>query len=368
MRGIALFSRGKLVNEYSFYDEKATSHGYSYLTGQLDVSFIDKWEKDVISTNRRSLNWEDDDTIKLRDYLSQAISHVYKGQRKLKQESKKKKVEGKIGLHIDEWIDSLPKHDGKLARKMVNAIIDSEEIETDKAGELLNFVKDSFQFESFKEFAAEIEEIQQTDTENIIKLLKDWQLIEAREFYKLSIGRIETINKFEKYIKQKVKEVPTMHNFLKTFPWLLDPRIIEFKDEVYYSQLLKEKYPDSDEKMESDRRIDFLCVGLASNFFIIELKKPAHKIRKKDIDQASDYRTFIENHFGNDPQGVKQIVAYVVCGERSDERITKEHVETYEKAGKIYVKTYGELLVSAKNYHREFIEKYDQIQGTTPKS
>ena len=56
MRGIALFSRGKLVNEHSFFDVTATSFGYSYITGWLDIDFIDERIPDVISTNRQSLN------------------------------------------------------------------------------------------------------------------------------------------------------------------------------------------------------------------------------------------------------------------------------------------------------------------------
>ena len=68
MRGIALFSRGKLVNHYDFYNVKATSHGYSYITGWLDINFIDNFDDDVISTDRQSLNWEIEETSELKEY------------------------------------------------------------------------------------------------------------------------------------------------------------------------------------------------------------------------------------------------------------------------------------------------------------
>ena len=77
--------------------------------------------------------------------------------------------------------------------------------------------------------------------------------------YKLSQIRIDTIINFEKLIRDNAREVPTMHEFFKKFPWLLDPKIMEFKDEVIYSKLLKEEYPEEDIP-ESDRRIDFLQV------------------------------------------------------------------------------------------------------------
>ncbi len=84
MKGVALFSNGKLVNDHSFYGNKATSHGYEYLTGDLDISFIDKWDEDVISTNRRSLNWENEETNKLKIYLCEVITAVYNQQRELR--------------------------------------------------------------------------------------------------------------------------------------------------------------------------------------------------------------------------------------------------------------------------------------------
>lgn len=101
MRGIALFSRGKLVNEHTFFDVTATSFGYSYLTGWLDIDFIDEWEPDVISTNRQSLNWEDERCDELKKYLEAIISFVYKQRRDFIEIDKKKDIKKKTGVDID---------------------------------------------------------------------------------------------------------------------------------------------------------------------------------------------------------------------------------------------------------------------------
>jgi hypothetical protein len=365
MRGIALFSRGKLVNDYSFYDVNATSHGYSYISGTLDISFIDKWDKDVISTNRRSLIWEDEDAAALKTYLNQLIRYIYNDQRKLREQSKKDVVKQITGLDVDKWTAALPKHESKLARKLVGAIVKSEGLDNQKAADMVTYVRDSFQFESFKELAAELEEIPQVPGEVLIQLLMEWKVIEAREFYKLSLVRVQTIERFEDYIKQNAKEVPTMHNFLKTFPWLLDPRIMEFEDEVYYSELLKEKYPESEEVLEQDRRIDFLCTTLADILFVIELKRPKHRVSEKDLIQANDYRTFVESLQGNEQTAVHSVVAYIVCGERNSERRVASLTESLSMTHRIFVKTYSELLSNAKKYHKEFIEKYRALQGSS---
>lgn len=362
MRGVALFSRGKLVNDHSFFDIKATSHGYSYITGWLDVSFIDDWATDVIATNRRSLNWEEEDTAGLRDYLNKTITYIFNQQTKLRAEKKKGEIKKLTGVDIDEWVNSLPKHDGTLARKIVDTIVKSEELDENKSADLVGYVRDSFQFESFKEFALDIDNLAGADEVALIKLLQDWKLIESREFYKLSLVRVETIGRFEEYIRVNAKEVPTVHEFLKEFPWLLDPRIMEFKHEVYYSNLLKEKYTESEDP-EDNRRIDFLCTSIADSLFIIELKRPKHKLSQKDLLQANDYRTFVVSLQGNEPETSKRVVAYVICGQQSDDRKVAALARNFRGGGEIYVRTYHELLTAAQAYHREFIEKYEQLES-----
>ena len=334
------------MNEHEFYGHKASSHGYAYLTGWLNVDFIDDWEQDVIGTNRQSLNWENEDTSKLRDYLQEVVKKIYSERRNKIEEKKKEEIKEKTGMNVDEWLTALPKHERALAGKMVSQIIENEGIDTEKAGGLVGYVKDAFQFEAFKEFATEIAETDDIDSGKFVELLKEWQLVEAKELYRLSIGRISTIEELSKHMKENSKEVPTVHQFFKEFSWLLDPRIIEFRDEVTFSKLLKEKYPDN-ELEESNRRIDFVCTSVSNNRFIIELKRPHHTINEKDIDQAARYRAFLANHIGNEPASASQIVAYVVGGKRSQNHFAQSKIDTYSKTGEVYVKTYGELFENA---------------------
>ena len=362
MKGIALFSRGKLVNNHEFYGEKASSHGYTYLTGWLNIDFVDNWEPDVIGTNRQSLNWENEKTSELRSYLQQVVQKIYTEQRKKKAESKKHAIKKRTGIDVDKWLQKLPGHERNLARKITDQIIENEGIDTEKAEGLLSYVQDAFQFEAFKEFANDVADMQEVNSAEFIALLKEWQLVEAKELYRLSLGRISTINELSKHMVENSKEVPTMHDFFKQFPWLLDPRIIEFKHEVSYAEILKNTYPERGLK-ESERRIDFVCTSVSDSRFIIELKRPHHTVNAKDIKQAADYRAFLENHIGNTLESASQVVAYIVGGKKSSNHFAQSEMKTYRTSGEIYVKTYRELLENAKTYHQEFIEKYEQLQN-----
>ncbi|NQZ67693.1 MAG: ATP-binding protein, partial [Lentisphaeria bacterium] len=60
MRGLYLTSRGKIVNTADFYGARDNDQFHSYVTGYLEVDFIDDFDEDVISTDRHSLNWENE--------------------------------------------------------------------------------------------------------------------------------------------------------------------------------------------------------------------------------------------------------------------------------------------------------------------
>ncbi|SHK87657.1 ATP-binding protein [Fibrobacter sp. UWEL] len=359
MRGVALFSRGKLVNNHSFFDVTATSFGYSYLTGWLDIDFIDEWNPDVISTNRQSLNWEDSRCVELKQYLESVVQCVYKQHKELLEKNKKDDIKEKTGISIDEWANSLPKHERQLAQKLVNAIVSNEGLDVEKAAELTSFVKDSFQYTSFKDLASEISE-DAFSSDKMLELMKEWQLIEAREMYKLAQVRIETIQQFKKNVESDAKEVPVMHNFFKQFPWLLDPRIMSFKDEVWYSSLLKDKFPEN-ESLEEDKRIDFLCQNFASNFFVIELKRPSKVLGKKELEQALGYKAFIQSNLGN--ENTRNVVCYLIGNRLSNDALVREMADSYRKSGSVIVRTYSELLSEAIRYHQEFIDKYRELES-----
>lgn len=357
LQGVYLVVHGKLANRNEFFGLSAHAFAYSYITGYLEVDFIDiDRKKDLIATNRESLNWSHPETQELKEHLQKLIKFVVNDLSKKKESKKKEYYERKTGNDLDSWVAGLPASERKLASKMVSIPLKSDGLDNEKSAELIDYVKDSFGFHSFKELASQIDE-NDLDDDKVLQLFKDWELIESKEFHKLSIVRIEAIEKFKEFIKQDVKEVPTMHQFLKKFPWLLDPRINNFEDEVHYSDILRERFLDA-ELPESDRRIDFLCVDFADIVFIIELKRPSYTIDKRSLEQAIDYSAFLEKNLGTEFQ--KRVSAIVIGGQRSSNESFRK-MEAGMVGQGITTKTYTEILHMASKYHSEFIKKYDDL-------
>lgn len=107
MRGVTLYSHGRMVNEPEFFGAAESSFAYSYLTGYIDVDFIDSIEPDVIATDRRAVSWETQEMQKLQEELRKLLTLVASERRAKRKEVKKKKVESSLPIPMNDWVASV---------------------------------------------------------------------------------------------------------------------------------------------------------------------------------------------------------------------------------------------------------------------
>ena len=359
-QGIVLFSRNKLVQENKVFDKRGNDNFFLYMSGSFDVDFVDEdMYVDNCSTDRKSLAWDtydNDELCTLNSLMEEIVSSTQSEWRKKRQVEKKKKLKTR-GHDVDEWIASLNKSEQKLAGKLVNAIIDNEEISEQHADEYIEQIQEMYGFQSFRDFTEELSEMESLDNETAIKLLTDWELIESKEYAKIALGRIETINQFEKFVKADASETKVIQKFLEKFPWILDAKMASFDREVRYSTLLKENFPDED-LPEHDRRLDFLCSDNNGVVHIIELKRPSVKITEKQLSQIYDYVDFLEQH---NPGNIEKIEGYLISDTMADDTKTKKMIKDAERGG-IYVKSYSDLLTEARRYNKQYFDLYEEIK------
>lgn len=361
-QGIVLFSRNKLVQENKAFDKRGNDNFFMYMSGSFDVDFIDAdMHIDNCSTDRKSLAWDNydnSDLEKLKELLEEIVSASQSKWRKQRKAKKKEELKNR-GKDVDKWYKTLNESERPLARKLINAIIENDNISENQAEEFVEQIKEMYGFQSFKDFTSHLAEMKQLDDENAIKLLTDWNIIEAKEYAKIAIGRMETINQFEKYIKENASETKVIQKFLKEFPWLLDPKMSKFEREQTYSKILKENFPE--EKVEGpNKRIDFLCTNSSGVVHIIELKRPAIKITFEQLDQIAKYVSFIKRKYRQD---VIAVEGYLISDNMNYDDGVELEIEALELKG-IHVKSYSDLLAEAKRYNKQFYDKYEELASS----
>ncbi len=103
IRGVTLFSRKKLVSTPETFPVYSSSHFYQYLTGWLEVDFIDELKPDVIATNRSSLNWNDEKLEELNSFLYDVIKIIEKEWRDKKADKRKDDLKKEYNIDFGNW-------------------------------------------------------------------------------------------------------------------------------------------------------------------------------------------------------------------------------------------------------------------------
>jgi hypothetical protein len=183
-------------------------------------------------------------------------------------------------------------------------------------------------------------------------------------------GRITTIEKLQELIETNALEVPTLHNFLKEFPWVLDPRWTLVADEKTYTDLLRKEFPQDANETEDDRRIDFLCVKESNDLIVVEIKRPKSKVGTKALAQIEEYVAFMRDYAGKttDPEvSHRKVVGYLLCGDLVNTYQVRQRTDNL-KNNDIFVRKYTDLLAMVKSIHKEFLARYDRLRSARKKS
>ncbi|EHH1632733.1 ATP-binding protein [Enterococcus faecalis] len=356
--GFLLYARKKLASEHVFFNDRSNDRFNSYATGYFNIDFIDDSnDKDLISTARQSILWdEEEDVHKLKIGLDALTKKVENEWRKKRKEKKEEALEEIIPEDFFEGLSPVEKSSlNKVKDALLKNSVDTKDVQP--VIKVLDSMKSMYKFESFQEYVETLQEDELT-LENVNKIANDWEAIEIKELAKVAVGRIKAITQFEKYVNENASESKVIQPFLEKFPWILDPRITTFEREKTFRKILTENFPDEDLE-EKNRRLDFLCNAVNDELIIIELKRPAIKISLKEVLQARRYERFILEKYKSSYG--KKVTTFLISDNYNMNDETEDMVESLEKDGKLYVRSYSELLAKAKQYNEEFISKYEEI-------
>lgn len=352
--GFLLYVRNKLASENVFFDDRANDSFNSYVTGFFNIDFIDDSnEEDYISTARQSILWEEtESTMQLKRDLNKLISKISS----LWREKRKEKKDELLTLDESFFKGLTPTEISSIKKVKDTLLTNSTETDDiESIRRVLDNLKNLYKFESFQSYIENLKEENLT-VDEVEKITSDWEYIEAKELAKVAVGRIKAIEQFEKYVNGNESESKVIQPFLEKFPWILDPRITTFEREKTYSKILKDNF--SDEKLEgSNRRIDFLCNLVNGELIIIELKRPNIKIKTEEINQALDYKIFVQKHHKLD-----KVTTFLMSDRYDMDPIVRTTANSLEQSGDLFIRSYSDLLRDAKKFNQEFINKYEEIK------
>ena len=355
--GLVLTARGKLVQAPTTFGVKSGGkHTYSYITGEVSAEFIDE-EEDLVGTNRLSIIWDTAKGEAIREWGAKKMKAVSADLTDSRTTKRKKSVVE--DAEIGRWLKGLEPSERRTADRIIDMLASNSRLDDPRRIEIMKYMRDSFEQRAFMEMVNDLPK--NPISAEILDVFKTWDLIEAREILRIVRGRLEAIERLTGMIDGGAREVPDMHKYFRKWPWILDPTWTQWRDEVRYSKILAQEYPD-DGLGEPNRRIDFMAIGVGDTVHVVEIKRPGHAIGTKDMEQLKRYVAFVEERIGNDPsRPYKSIAGYIVSSSVGKDRDTVFEVREAAE-NRRYVRTYEELMIRARHLHEEYRKKLEEFE------
>lgn len=335
-KGVFLYARNKLVNSNEFYGVKSTNNlVFNYLTGELNIDFIDDGNEDFVNTSRDGLMWENsDEIIELRNWLKKTIQSIGNEQRKIWDEEKKKRLSEEKNFSVDKWIKSIPEEKQVIAAKVASKIYEYEKLEPETIVNLLSDFEEIITHDNFEELNTELENQDIEDCE-VVNNLKNRSSIERSQFKEILNQRITVINKF----KTDEILIEKFSNFIKeaSLPWLLDSGIYIYQDIQHLRSQINKMTPEGFQIED-----DVLIYESANKNILVKI------CEEKDLKVVKEeYLKFInysKGKFSKDFLGI-------ILSDRKVLRLSTDRIEEY---------TSSELLEIASNNYDLTIEYLDR--------
>lgn len=190
LRGITLYAHGRLVNAPEFFGVGESSHGYSYLTGWLNVDFIDEGEEDLISTDRQSLSWDLPQAEELRNNLQLLLKAIERDWRDKRKSERRRKITEKTKVDVNSWYEKLPENLQNDVETIVNSVVENSELPQDKQEAVvaaLHSIVPEYAYYHWRHIHAEVQNASFTDYTHA-------------DYYR---AVTEAIKRFEKAVQKK---------------------------------------------------------------------------------------------------------------------------------------------------------------------
>ena len=351
-RGINIYSNGKAVEVNSFFNFAGTTSqfGRAYLVGEVQASFLDG-KDDLVSTARDSVVWEDPIAKQFEGWGQSAVKWLLNEWSTKKREQKTDKY---MGEDWTRWLDTRDAREQKLAKKLLDLVLNDDQLDAERATPFVDIIKDAVESKAAYELLNELQDMDHPKAaQQLLRLFSDWKIIEAREFHRIFMGRLNAIEQLDRLVWTDAKEVQVMQPLLAQHLWILDPGWKEADREMHYSRLMREHAGEELAKDEADRRLDLFAVSASGRLTIVEVKRANKKLSLDDLSQIESYRRFIRNKLHSSADfAPTNIHALLVVGSMNSE--LADDVREKRAAG-IDVACWSDLQARARKIYEEYL-------------
>lgn len=357
--GIGIYTHGKLAQDRPFFfDVKGKEILSRYVYGVVEADWLDELPQDVVSTDRRSVDWETDDTEPLHVWGANKLNFWLDSFRKWRATKPKtdtiKRIRGlQSGLTGTEE-EAL----AELLSEVLDNLADDEDAKIRATESFTNAWVHAPTRKLTQDLWEKIFSSINSDTHIFTQLvdgLRKSMVPEAMGLAVTMAQRVAAITVMTKMIEDSRTETH-LQRLIESFPWLLGPQWERLTANQEIRTLVEKKHKPDEElggwflsKKDGALKPDFVFltdVRKEKEFIVFELKGPevGKTLQPIEYEQLHEYLKIIRNIYTGD----QVIVRGVLVGHE------KGGFDKYDD--RISVRTWNEVLMEARNLHVAYLK------------
>lgn len=369
--GVGVYAHGKIAQDRPFvFGLKGREISTRYMYGVIEADWLDELTEDVVSTDRTSINWNNDATEPMYDWGQQLVAKWVNNYRKFQKSENEKIIIDKI-----KTLPNLPKvteEERNTIKDMVcnmsPKIYKDDELQTEVIVQLTSAWTHRPTRSIIKSLWDRIENSEGNEQE-FIKTLSDIHKYLVPESLSLSVSVSQRIYALTKLYELSVNgNENQLQALLESFPWILGSDKGKVFANITLKELAKQAALDNtlmghgEAKKElmiqpdAGTRPDFAFFSdtNTSKIIVVELKSPQVPLENKHILQLLTYYYWLKDHYPN-----ADITGYLI-GKNNGNGVqctdTNITVTTWDNVCLQSRKDYLELLASMLNGVAEHYE------------
>lgn len=357
LRGISIYVKGKLAQKPFFFDLTggiSAQNSLEYMTGQIQMDFIDIGENDLISTERQRINLQTELGKKLKKWGIEKIKiwgSIWKARRS---EKRLAQINDKIS-GFRERLDDLPKTERRTVETVLKKIATFERLGQTRFKEWCDDILASWEKGRLRNIITELSEREELDEIEFIEILSEADVLTALNIAESIKTKIVAIGELKNRVDSRELE-NKVRDYIYSHPWIIHPKWETYKKERSVENLIKDIANDELKTDVFNGRVD-LVLSSGQDLLLVEFMRPGLSLDRDHLDRINYYvmgvRRALNKQTGLQFKHVDS--AYVIADTRRQSEDVTERIKQLEEE-KIYVLTWNSLVNQAVKQWEEYLE------------
>ncbi|MEU7872804.1 ATP-binding protein [Dactylosporangium sp. NPDC049140] len=292
LAGISVFSHGKLAQRPFYFQlggGLGGQQGLVYLSGSVEADFIDDKPKDLISTERQRVNWDDDSTLPLLEWGQARTKQLLRRWQDARAQKKVEAIEGRMAAFSGR-LEALDRHEKTIVKRALTSIAKITTLSDTQFADLAHAILTAWEGGKLRDLIADLANSESMDAEELVKLLADNRVMTALHAAEGVKTTLNLIIGLEERIRTRELE-NAVRDYIAENPWLISPTWDTFQVERGVNHLIVDAAGEAGLNSNDDwnARVD-LVLSSGDQLLIVEFMRPGLTI---DWDHLNRFQRYV---------------------------------------------------------------------------